>query len=324
MIPLCRTVASTKPELDVRPCDNETTRQYDWSPVVGGQLPGSPASVDPPDNREPITDPVAAATRIRRGEQQITASRGAATISAFQRLPRRSSTKAGFSLSVFSTSAFTLIEMIVVMLIIATLTALFMGAATSVFDRARRTQAKNDVIQITTAVNAFYTEYGRYPVVSTITTDAFYGTLPTGVPLPSGCTNAGTNNVLLNVLRNITTDPNAVALNPRQIVFSSPGGAKSTTPPRGGISQSAGSVGQYFDPWGSQYAVLIDTNYDNTLTNPYSDTDGSAGTTPLRLGAVAYSYGKNGALGGGSASSPYTSEGGSAGKFKGSSDILSW
>ena len=322
MIPLCRTVASTKPELDVRPCDNETTRQYDWSPVVGGQLPGSPASVDPPDNREPITDPVAAATRIRRGEQQITASRGAATISAFQRLPRRSSTKAGFSLSVFSTSAFTLIEMIVVMLIIATLTALFMGAATSVFDRARRTQAKNDVIQITTAVNAFYTEYGRYPVVSTITTDAFYGTLPTGVPLPSGCTNAGTNNVLLNVLRNITTDPNTVALNPRQIVFLSPGGAKNTTPPRGGIATADNC---YYDPWGSQYAVLIDSNYDNTLTNPYSDTDGSAGTTPIRFGAVAYSYGKNGRPGGGAAvSSSFTPESGTAGTFKGSSDILSW
>ncbi len=290
--------------------------------MVGGQLPGSPASVDPPDNREPITDPVAAATRIRRGEQQITASRGAATISAFQRLPRRSSTKAGFSLSVFSTSAFTLIEMIVVMLIIATLTALFMGAATSVFDRARRTQAKNDVIQITTAVNAFYTEYGRYPVVSTITTDAFYGTLPTGVPLPSGCTNAGTNNVLLNVLRNITTDPNTVALNPRQIVFLSPGGAKNTTPPRGGIATADNC---YYDPWGSQYAVLIDSNYDNTLTNPYSDTDGSAGTTPIRFGAVAYSYGKNGRPGGGAAvSSSFTPESGTAGTFKGSSDILSW
>jgi len=218
--------------------------------------------------------------------------------------------------------AFTLIEMIVVMLIIATLTALFMGAATSVFDRARRTQAKNDVIQIATAVNAFYTEYGRYPVVSTITTDAFYGTLPTGVPLPGGCTNAGTNNVLLNVLRNITTDPNAVALNPRQIVFLSPGGAKNTTPPRGGIATADNC---YYDPWGSQYAVLIDSNYDNTLTNPYSDTDGSAGTTPLRFGVVAYSYGKNGRPGGGAAvSSSFTPESGTAGTFKGSSDILSW
>ena len=217
-----------------------------------------------------------------------------------------------------SQSAFTLIEMIVVMLIIATLVALFMGAATNVFDRARRTQAKNDVIQIATAVNAFYTEYGRYPVTVTSTaTDAFFGSGTT----PAGCTSYGSNVVLLNVLRNITTDPNAVALNPRQIVFLSPGGAKNTVPPRGGI---AAADNCYYDPWGSQYAIVIDTNYDNTITNPYSDTDGSAGTRPLRFGAVAYSYGKNGALGGGSASSPYTSEGGSAGVFKGSSDILSW
>ena len=208
--------------------------------------------------------------------------------------------------------------MIVVMLIIATLAALFMGAATSAFDRARRTQAKNDAIQIATAVNAFYTEYGRYPVtVTDPTKDAFFGTgsTPAGsTPYPPG------NDVLFNVLRNITTDPNAVALNPRQIVFLSPGGAKNTVPPRGGIATD----NRYYDPWGSQYAILIDTNYDNTLTNPYSDTDGSAGTTPLRFGVVTYSYGKNGALGGGSASSPYTSEGGSAGVFKGSSDILSW
>jgi prepilin-type N-terminal cleavage/methylation domain-containing protein len=216
------------------------------------------------------------------------------------------------------TSAFTLIELTVVMLIIATLAALLMTGASGAFERARKTQAKNDVIQIATAVNAFYTEYGRYPVTVTSTaTDAFFGSGTT----PAGCTSYGSNVVLLNVLRNITTDPNAVALNPRQIVFLSPGGAKNTVPPRGGIATIDNC---YYDPWGSQYAILIDTNYDNTLTNPYSDTDGSAGTTPLRFGAVAYSYGKNGALGGGSASSPYSSEGGSAGVFKGSSDILSW
>lgn len=262
--------------------------------------------VGPPDNQEPITDPPKDGFAVANNR----------AIGAFQRFSR-SPTSDLRPLA----SAFTLIEMIVVMLIIATLAALLMGAATSAFDRARRTQAKNDVTQIVTAISAFYTEYGRYPVVSTITTDAFYGTLPTGVPLPSGCTNAGTNNVLLNVLRNITTDPNTVALNPRQIIFLSPGGAKNTTPPRGGIATADNC---YYDPWGSQYAVLIDSNYDNTLTNPYSDTDGSAGTTPLRFGVVAYSYGKNGTLGGGSASSPYTPEGGSAGVFKGSSDILSW
>jgi prepilin-type N-terminal cleavage/methylation domain-containing protein len=232
-------------------------------------------------------------------------------------------TKAKLKMNLFNKrnpAAFTLIEMIVVILIIATLTALFMGAATSVFDRARRTQAKNDVIQIATAVNAFYTEYGRYPVtVTDPTKDAFFGAGAT----PAGSTAYPPGNVvLLNVLRNITTDSNAVALNPRQIVFLSPGGAKPTVPPRGGIATTDNC---YYDPWGSQYAILIDTNYDNTLTNPYSDADGSAGTNPLRFGAVVYSFGKNGALGGGAAAnSSFSPESGVAGQFKGSSDILSW
>src|SRR5947207_15423259 len=97
-------------------------------------------------------------------------------------------TKAKLKMNLFNKrnpAAFTLIEMIVVMLIIATLAALFMGAATSVFDRARKTQAKNDVIQLTTGVNAFYTESATAPGVSIMTTDALYGTLPTGVPRPS-------------------------------------------------------------------------------------------------------------------------------------------
>src|SRR5438067_5361311 len=71
--------------------------------------------------------------------------------------------------------AFTLIELTVVMLIIATLAALLMTGASGAFERARKTQAKNDVTQIVTAVNAFYTEYGKYPVPAGTTTDAFFG-----------------------------------------------------------------------------------------------------------------------------------------------------
>src|SRR5207253_9688091 len=198
-----RAASSTKAELDVRPRDNKTTRRHDWSPVVRRQLPGSPASVDRPNNR-----------------QRITATH-AATISAFQRLQRFPLTSDVRPL----TSGFTLIELTVVMLIIATLAALLMTGASGAFERARKTQAKNDVIQIATAVNAFYTEYGRYPVnITNTANDAFFGTGST----PAGSTPYGTNNVLLNVLRNITSDPNAVALNPRQIVFLSPGGAKNT------------------------------------------------------------------------------------------------
>lgn len=216
-------------------------------------------------------------------------------------------------------AGFTLVEMIVVILIIATLTALFVGAASNTFDRARKTQAKNDVTQIATAVNAFYTEYGRYPVTITDSTkDAFFGT----GAVPAGSVNYLNNVVLFNVLRNITSDPNAAALNPRQIVFLSPGGAKNTNPPRAGIAVADSC---YYDPWGSQYAIVIDTNYDNTITNPYADVDGSAGTTPVRQGVIAYSFGKNGRLGGGAKlNASFTDESGAAGTFKGSSDVLSW
>ncbi len=58
---------------------------------------------------------------------------------------------------------FTLIELLVVMTVIAILTALLFPAFKGVLDQAKRTQAKNDVTQIVTAVNAFYTEYGTYP-----------------------------------------------------------------------------------------------------------------------------------------------------------------
>jgi len=220
-------------------------------------------------------------------------------------------------------AAYTLVEMMVVILIITILAAALLTAVFGMTERAQKILAKNDLAQLVTAVNAYYTEYGKYPVtVTSPTTDAFFGS----GAAPAGCTSYTSNDELLNVLRNITSDANAVALNPRQIVFISPRAATGTVP-HGGISQAAGTVGQYMDPWGSQYAIAMDTTYDNQIgtANPYSDTDGSAGPSPLLQGVIAYSFGKNGALGGGAAaSSSFVPESGSLGKFKGSSDVLSW
>src|SRR5438270_1323261 len=302
-----RAAASTKAELCVRPRDNKTTRQHGRSPVVSGQLSGTPISVDPPNNRS-------APGRICRGEQRIT-----------------DPPKDGFAVAnnrAKGASAFTLMEMTVVILIIMLLAGFIFTAGSNVFERARKVQAKNDVTQLVTAINAFYTEYGRYPVTLTsTTTDAFFGT----GAVPAGCTSYGNNDVLVDVLRNNTTGANAAnvtLLNPRAIVFLSPPAARNTTPPKGGISQTTGTgyaLGDYMDVWGTQYAIEIDTNYDSQMTNPYSDADGSAGTVPLRFGAIAFSYGKNGARGGGAkASSSFANESGAAGAFKSSGDILSW
>ena len=61
--------------------------------------------------------------------------------------------------------AFTLIELLVVIAIIAILVGLLFPAFKAVQNQARQTQAKNDLTQIVNAVNAFYTDYGKYPIV---------------------------------------------------------------------------------------------------------------------------------------------------------------
>ena len=170
--------------------------------------------------------------------------------------------------------AFTLIELLVVIAIIAILIGLLFPAFSAVQDQAKRTQAKNDLTQIVNAVNAFYTEYGKYPLV---TADAIYG--PAANP----------NNTLFNVLRGIDTTNN-----PRQIVFISPPDVKDPGNPRSGIGTAAGNLGQYFDPWGTPYVIKIDGNYDNQLANPYLL---NAGGTNLTIGVIAWSFGKDGLSG---------------------------
>jgi prepilin-type N-terminal cleavage/methylation domain-containing protein len=203
--------------------------------------------------------------------------------------------------------AFTLIELLVVITVIAILIALLFPAFNGVQDQAKRTQAKNDVTQIVTAVNAFYTEYGKYPTTETTDATATYG---------SG--SSKTNDLLFNELRGIS-----IVLNTRQIVFISPPDVKDPNNPRSGIARIntningiAVSPNEFVDPWGTPYDVEIDADYTNQIeTNPYPDTDGSAGATPLRLGVISWSFGKDQTKG---TKSPASSN------FKDSDDVISW
>jgi prepilin-type N-terminal cleavage/methylation domain-containing protein len=211
--------------------------------------------------------------------------------------------------------AFTLIELIVVIAIIAVLIGFAFPAFQGVIDRAKKVQAKNDVTQIVTAVSAFYTEYGKYPTNST--TDVTFGT---------GLT---TNDQLVDILRNNTSNSNVTSFNPRQIVFVEVAPAKDQTTPRSGIKTSSGV---WYDPWGSPYFAAVDANYNGITKAPaYTDINSSYSTssdgsdTGIRTGVLAWSLGKNGALGGGAAaSSAFAKETGSAGKYTNSGDVISW
>src|SRR5438874_2722533 len=213
-------------------------------------------------------------------------------------------------------SAFTLIELLVVIAIIAILIGLLFPAFRAVQDQDKKTQAKNALTQIGNAVNAFYTEYGKYPVNSTCTTttDAAYSW---NDPPATRC---DYNDKVLNELRacNTTTDPLSCSadatLNTRQIVFISPPLVKDPNNPRSGITTIAANApqGTYYDPWGSPYNLVIDSSYDNHVPNPYGDT-GGAGVNPIAQGVIAWSNGKDQLLGG----NP-------EGTYTNSDDVISW
>ena len=143
-----------------------------------------------------------------------------------------------------------------------------------------------------TAVNAFYTEYGRYPINSNIATDAAATCGPGGI----------SSKTLFDELR-----AKSLSLNTRGIVFISPPEDTSQTNPAGKI----GSDGQLHDPWASAYSIEMDADYNNQIANPYG-TNG-AGADPIRQGVIGWSFGKDKQIG---------NKGDQ--KFTNSDDVISW
>jgi len=173
--------------------------------------------------------------------------------------------------------AFTLIELLVVIAIIAILIGLLFPAFRAVQNQAKNTQAKNDLTQIVNAVNAYYTDYGKYPIA---TNDNTIGPDNSGLmyTLRADSTNANGNPNVNN------------ATNPRVIVFINPPYVKNDTAGqrRSGLSPTDG---RYYDPWGSPYRMAIDGDYTNTINpNPYTANTG-AGPSPLNIGVIAWSLG---------------------------------
>jgi prepilin-type N-terminal cleavage/methylation domain-containing protein len=208
--------------------------------------------------------------------------------------------------------AFTLIELLVVIAIIAILIGLLFPAFQAVQNQAKRTQAKNDLNQIVTAVNAYYTEYGKYPLAAGINSDTTYN--------PGGTS----NDWLFNELRACTaasascsSNLNSPLLNTRQIVYISPPTVKDGSNPKSGIGTTT-STGQYFDPWGRPYYVAIDGNYNNVVVAPgYTDlnyTTASNGDVGVTTGVIAWSAGKDGKA----------PDNGGTTTFKNSDDVISW
>jgi prepilin-type N-terminal cleavage/methylation domain-containing protein len=142
--------------------------------------------------------------------------------------------------------AFTLVELLVVMCIIAVLTGMWMGASSSATGAARRMQARAAAMGLRSAVANYEVEYGKLPL-ATSGTDAQLET--------------STGSQLLALL----LGENAGKMNPRKQAFID--GLPMAQNGRNGLLGSGDSFG-LVDPWGQPYVISLDTNHDQFVANP--------------------------------------------------------
>lgn len=164
--------------------------------------------------------------------------------------------------------AFTLIELLTVITIIAILMGLLFPVLGIVKDRARMAEARNDVLNIVAALNSYSAEYAKLPPLTASdsgstsqnggTQDVFIGDPAAGAK--------DVNSKLFNILRAIPEDPNTGdKLNPRRIVFFQTKSVSDPNNPRAGFldrvgGTSGGNKGSLYDPWGKQYNIkAVDT-----------------------------------------------------------------
>jgi prepilin-type N-terminal cleavage/methylation domain-containing protein len=154
--------------------------------------------------------------------------------------------------------AFTLIELLTVIAIIAVLAGLLFPAFQSAMRKGETAQAQTDIKMIESAIQAYHLQYGLYPVVPLSNNDNG------GDYCFGGLGGYANNGQLMDILRSFDRGPgnSGFANNLRKIVFIN------------ASQKSLDSTGNYLDPWGRQYEITIDTGNDNIcngLKGGYAD-----------------------------------------------------
>jgi prepilin-type N-terminal cleavage/methylation domain-containing protein len=221
--------------------------------------------------------------------------------------------------------AFTLIELLTVIAIIAILMGLLFPALAAAKEQARRTAAGNAVRNIVNACKSYQTDYGKFPPVAT----ALVGSVDTGGYYAYGDTTTGGcklgNENLFDILRAISRNVNVGnTMNKRQQKYFEMGKAKDPKSPRDGFIDgndfTTGNQGQLMDPWGSQYCIVLDAADTGTIDMSLFFTDLGGAQNVLRVSAAVFSMGKDAKRGGKGYQNQYRK----ANSSEAPDDIVSW
>jgi prepilin-type N-terminal cleavage/methylation domain-containing protein len=206
--------------------------------------------------------------------------------------PRRSALR--------TSKAFTLIELLTVISIIAILAALLLPAISKAKVQAQKKKAQLEVSQIANAIHSYESEYSKFPVSAAATSaaaavplpkdggtgpeDFTYGTglatgtlnvlavsgdgKPPGKPLSHQANNSEVMAVLLDV-ETWPARPGVPTINKGHVKNPQKTRYLNANMPGVISSPGVGPDGVYCDPWGNPYIITIDLNYDDKARDAF-------------------------------------------------------
>ena len=200
-----------------------------------------------------------------------------------------------------SRPAFTIVELLTVIAIIAILAAMLLPVLSRAKVAAQKKQAAVEISQIVGAIQQYDSVYGRFPVSPAAQNAAaatngdftYGGFFKTPNPSPDDTFLVGnanypaTNSEVIAILMDLTNYPNGSPTvntnhqkNPQRTIFLN---AKMSgwDPSQGGLPMpGVDNAGVYRDPWGTPYVISMDLNYDEQCRDAFYSLQNVSQTQP--------------------------------------------